>query len=265
MAAVQITRRQFSAAIATDRLRLFYTAGRAVQALRKTQSMQLFEVPRPRVAISGSDRMFPVHRIYCVGRNYAAHARESGGDPDREPPFYFMKPADAIMPNDSRIPYPPRTRDLHHEIELVVAIGKGGRDIGVATATDHIFGYAAGIDLTRRDLQTEAKNAGRPWDTSKGFDYSAPVSAIHRTEQVGHPSRGRIWLEVNGELCQEGHLEELIWSVPEAIAELSTLFALVPGDLIFTGTPAGVGPLRPGDRVRGGIDGVDEVRIEILR
>jgi len=226
--------------------------------------MALFEVPQPQVAINASDRKFPVHRIYCVGRNYAAHARESGADPDREAPFYFMKPADAIVPNDSRVPFPPRTEDLHHEIELVVAIGKGGRDIAVEEASGHIFGYAVGIDLTRRDLQTEAKNAGRPWDTSKGFDHSAPVSAIRTTEQVGHPARGRIWLEVNGKLRQNGDLEELIWSVPEALAELSTLFALAPGDLVFTGTPAGVGRLRRGDRVRGGVDGVDEIRIEIV-
>lgn len=223
----------------------------------------MFEIPQPRAGIHGSSRQFPVHRIYCVGRNYAAHARESGADPDREAPFYFMKPADAIMPNGSRIPYPPRTRDLHHEIELVVAIGTGGSNIPVADALSHIFGYAAGIDLTRRDLQNEAKNAGRPWDTSKGFDHSAPVSAIHRVADVGHPSRGRIWLEVNGSARQDGDLSELIWSVPEAIAELSTLFALAPGDLIFTGTPAGVGGLQPGDKVTGGIEGVDEISIEI--
>jgi fumarylpyruvate hydrolase len=225
--------------------------------------MTLFEVPQPQVPISGGHRRFPVHRIYCIGRNYAAHARESGADPDREAPFFFMKPADAIMPNDSRVPFPPRTDDLHHEIELVAAVGKGGRDIAVDEAAQHIFGYAVGIDLTRRDLQTEAKNAGRPWDTSKGFDHSAPIGAIHTVEQTGHPSRGGIWLEVNGKLRQSGDLAELIWSVPEALAELSTLFALAPGDLIFTGTPAGVGPLRRGDRVRGGVDGVDEIRIEI--
>jgi fumarylpyruvate hydrolase len=223
----------------------------------------MFDIPQPRAGIHGSSRGFPVHRIYCVGRNYAAHARESGGDPDREAPFYFMKPADAIMPNHSRIPYPPRTRDLHHEIELVVAIGTGGSNIPVAGALSHIFGYAVGIDLTRRDLQNEARNTGRPWDTSKGFDHSAPVSAIHPVAGVGHPSRGRIWLEVNGTLRQEGDLAELIWSVPEAIAELSTLFALAPGDLIFTGTPAGVGALQPGDKVTGGVEGVDEISIEI--
>ncbi|MGH8168348.1 MAG: fumarylacetoacetate hydrolase family protein [Woeseiaceae bacterium] len=223
----------------------------------------MFDVPRPFVPVSGSDEAFPVRRIYCVGRNYAAHARESGGDPDREAPFYFMKPADALMPNDSSIPYPPRTSNLHHEIELVVAIGSGGKDIPVEGAPAHVFGYAVGIDLTRRDLQTEAKNAGRPWDTAKGFDHSAPVSAIHTVAEVGHPASGRIWLEVNGELRQDGDLGELIWSVPEAIAELSTLFALAPGDLIFTGTPAGVGPLVPGDVVTGGVEAVDEIRIEI--
>jgi fumarylpyruvate hydrolase len=221
-----------------------------------------FDVPRPDVPVTNGQR-FPVRRIYCVGRNYAAHARESGADPDREAPFYFMKPADAIVASGSRIPYPPRTKDLHHEIELVVAIGKGGRDIPVAEASSHVFGYAVGIDLTRRDLQAEAKNAGRPWDTAKGFDHSAPVSPIHPVAEVGHPSRGRIWLSVGGKLRQEGDLAELIWSVPEALAELSTLFTLAPGDLVFTGTPAGVGALQPGDEVRGGVEGVDEVRIQI--
>jgi fumarylpyruvate hydrolase len=225
--------------------------------------MMLFDVPRPHIPVSGSDGQFPVHRIYCVGRNYAAHARESGADPDREAPFYFMKPADAIVPNDSRVAYPTRTKDLHHEMELVVAIGKGGSNIPVDEALAHIFGYAVGIDLTRRDLQTEARNMGRPWDTAKGFDCSAPVSAIHPVGEVGHPARGRIWLEVNGVLRQNGDLSELIWSVPEALAELSTLYALAPGDLIFTGTPAGVGPLLRGDRVRGAVEGVDEIRIEI--
>ena len=223
----------------------------------------MFDVPQPCAVISGSSQRFPVRRIYCVGRNYAAHARESGADPEREAPFYFMKPADALMPNGSRIPYPPRTRNLHHEIELVVAIGTGGGNIPVARALSHVFGYAVGIDLTRRDLQNEAKNSGRPWDTSKGFDHSAPLSAIHTVDEVGHPSRGRIWLSVNGELRQEGDLSELIWSVPEAIAELSTLFALAPGDLIFTGTPAGVSALQPGDRIAGGVEAVDEITIEI--
>lgn len=229
---------------------------------RKT--MALFEVPQPQVAISGSDRKFPVHRIYCVGRNYAAHARESGADPDREAPFYFMKPADAIVADRSSIPYPARTNNLHHEIELVVAIGKGGENVSVEEVTTCIFGYAVGIDLTRRDLQSDAKKSGRPWDTAKGFDYSAPLSAIHPVAKAGHPLRGRIWLKVNGELRQDGNLDEMIWSVPEAISELSGLFALMPGDLIFTGTPAGVGPLERGDRITGGIEGVDEIAIEIM-
>jgi fumarylpyruvate hydrolase len=228
-----------------------------------TRDTDLFEIPHAYVPVTASDLRFPVHRIYCVGRNYAAHARESGADPDRDPPCWFTKPADAVVQNGSRVPYPPRTSDLHHEIELVVAIGKGGANFSPGDAPRHIFGYAVGIDLTRRDLQTAAKNAGLPWDTSKGFDHSAPVSAIHAVERIGHPARGRIWLEVNGTLRQDADLAELIWSVPEAVAELSTLFALQPGDLIFTGTPAGVGPLEPGDRVTGGVEGVDEVRIEI--
>jgi fumarylpyruvate hydrolase len=223
----------------------------------------VFEVPQPRVAISDSDGKFPVHRIYCIGRNYAAHARESGGDPDREAPFYFMKPADAIVPGDSCIPYPPRTNNLHHEIELVVAIANAGENVSVEEATRCIFGYAVGIDLTRRDLQAEAKKNGRPWDTAKGFDRSAPIGAIHPVQKSGHPATGRIWLAVNGEVRQDGNLDEMIWRVPEAIAELSTLFALRPGDLIFTGTPAGVGPLERGDRVTGGIEGLDNIAISI--
>jgi fumarylpyruvate hydrolase len=225
----------------------------------------MFEIPQPYVPVNGSKERFPVHRIYCVGQNYAAHARESGGDPDREAPFYFMKPADTIVPNHACIPYPPRTNNLHHEIELAVAIGRSGTDIPVTEAHTFVFGYAVGIDLTRRDLQAEAKLAGRPWDTAKGFDYSAPITAIHPVAQVGHPSCGRIWLEVNGKLRQDGDLDEMIWSVPEAIAELSTLFTLAPGDLIFTGTPAGIGSLVRGDRVKGGIEGLDEIAVEISR
>ena len=223
----------------------------------------IFEVAHPHVAISGTDASFPVHRIYCVGQNYSAHAREMGGDPDREPPFYFTKPADAVIASGASVPYPTRTRNLHHEIELVVAIGKGGRHIAAKDAKSHIFGYAAGLDLTRRDLQLEAKRHGRPWDTSKGFDHSAPISAIQTVERIGHPARGRIWLCVNGEIRQDGNLDQLIWSVPEAIAELSTLFTLAPGDLLFTGTPAGVGPVAPGDRLSGGIEGVAGIDLEI--
>ncbi|MFO7306134.1 MAG: fumarylacetoacetate hydrolase family protein [Gammaproteobacteria bacterium] len=209
------------------------------------------------IEVRGTSDRFPVHRIYCVGRNYAAHAREMGKDPEREPPFFFTKPADAIVPNNATVPYPPRTNNLHHEIELVVAIGKAGRNIAVADALDYVYGYAVGNDLTRRDLQLEARDKGRPWDTGKAFDKSAPITAIVPVAQCGHISKGRIWLKVNGETRQDADVSELIWNVPEVIAELSTLFTLAPGDLIFTGTPAGVGALKVGDRVEGGIDGLD--------
>ncbi|HEY7639804.1 MAG TPA: fumarylacetoacetate hydrolase family protein [Steroidobacteraceae bacterium] len=215
--------------------------------------------PTPAVAVKGRSELFPVHRIYCVGRNYAAHAREMGANPDREPPFFFTKPATALVPNQARVPYPSRTSNFHHEIELVVAIGKGGRDIASAQALEHVYGYAVGNDLTRRDLQADAKDHGRPWDTSKGFDHSAVISAITPATQSGHPRTGRIWLKVNGQMRQQADLSELIWSVPEVIAELSTLFELQPGDLIYTGTPAGVGALKRGDRLEGGIDGLDEL------
>ena len=225
--------------------------------------MNIFETPRPVVRIAGSDNTFPVHRIYCVGRNYAAHAREMGHDPARTPPVFFMKPADAVVPSGSTVAYPSRTENLQHEIELVVAIGEAGRNIMPGEALNHVFGYAAGIDLTRRDLQLEAKESRGTWDTAKGFDQSAPISALHRAADIGHPDSGRIWLSVNGEIRQNADLNELIWSVPEAIAELSTFFALVPGDLVFTGTPAGVGPLEVGDEVTAGIEGIDELAITI--
>jgi fumarylpyruvate hydrolase len=219
----------------------------------------LFPPTTPSVPIKGRPEQFPVHRIYCVGRNYADHVREMGGNPEREPPIFFAKPADAVVPNNTRIPYPSRTKNFHHEIELVVAIGKGGRDIAAAQALEHVYGYAAGNDLTRRDLQADAKDNGRPWDTSKGFDRSAVISAITPAAESGHLRTGRIWLKVNGQMRQQANLSELIWSVPEIIAELSTFFELQPGDLIYTGTPAGVGPLKKGDRIEGGIDGLDEL------
>ena len=226
-----------------------------------------YAVPVPAqisVEVAGSSERFPVHRIYCVGRNYAAHAREMGMDPEREPPFFFSKPADAVVPNGAPVPYPPRTGNLHHEIELVVAIGTGGRDIPLASALGHVFGYAVGNDLTRRDLQFAAREKGQPWDVAKGFDRSAPVTAIRRAAEVGHPERGRIWIEVNGEIRQQADLSEMIWSVPEIVAELSTLFDLAPGDLIFTGTPAGVGPVQRGDSLVGGIDGLETLRTTII-
>ena len=204
-----------------------------------------------------------MRRIFCVALNYAAHAREMGKEPDREPPFFFSKPADAIVADGSVIPYPSMTENLHHEIELVAAIGAGGADIAVERANDHVFGYAAGVDLTRRDLQTAARNQGRPWDLSKGFDRSAPIGAIRPVAAVGHPSRGRIELSVNGTTKQDGDLADMIWGVPEIIASLSAYVALAPGDLIFTGTPAGVGPLRPGDRVKGSVAGVGDISFSI--
>jgi fumarylpyruvate hydrolase len=226
-----------------------------------------YAVPAPAqtsVEVAGTSERFPVHRIYCVGRNYAAHAREMGMDPEREPPFFFSKPADAVVPNGAPVPYPPRTGNLHHEIELVVAIGTGGRDIPLAGALGHVFGYAVGNDLTRRDLQFAAREKGQPWDVAKGFDRSAPVTAIRRAAEVGHPERGRIWIEVNGEIRQQADLSEMIWRVPEIVAELSTLFDLAPGDLIFTGTPAGVGPVQRGDSLIGGIDGLETLRTTIV-
>jgi fumarylpyruvate hydrolase len=220
----------------------------------------VFSAPAaPSAAISGSSQRFPIHRIYCVGRNYAEHVKEMGGEVGREPPVFFTKPADAVMPNDAAIPYPSRTSNLHHEIELVIAIGRGGRDIPKDRALEYVFGYAVGNDLTRRDLQAASKQKGHPWDTSKGFDYSAPLAAIRPATQ-GHLSKGRIWLAVNGQSRQESDIGEMIWSVPEVITELSTLFELKPGDLIFTGTPAGVGALQPGDRIEGGIEGLETLR-----
>ncbi len=186
-----------------------------------------------------------------------------GSDPSRDPPIFFTKPADAVVANGGAVPYPPRTANLHHEIELVIAIGRGGRAISPSAALDYVFGYAAGNDLTRRDLQNAAKKRGEPWDTSKAFDCSAPIAAI-RPASLGHLDRGRIWLEVNGEPRQRGDIQDLIWKVPEIIAELSAFYALQPGDLIFTGTPAGVGPLMPGDRIEGGIEGLEVLRNTIV-
>jgi fumarylpyruvate hydrolase len=213
----------------------------------------------PSVEIAGTSQRFPVHRIYCVGRNYADHAREMGVDPNREPPTFFTKPADAVIANGASVPYPPRTANLQHEIELVVAIGHAGRSIAASDALKHVLGYAAGNDLTRRDLQQASKAKGLPWDTGKAFDFSAPIAAI-RPASRGHLERGRIWLAVNGEIRQQSDISEMIWSVPEVIAELSSLFELRPGDLIYTGTPAGVGQVKPGDRLEGGIEGLPVLR-----
>ena len=224
--------------------------------------------PRPCLAVSDSGDSFPVRRIYCVGRNYAAHAREMGSDPTREAPFFFCKPADAVVPvatgTAADHPYPAETSNYHHEVELVVAIGKAGSNIGAADALSHIWGYAIGLDMTRRDLQTALKDKGRPWELGKAFDRSAPIGPVVPASRIGHPDTGRIWLTVNGQLRQQGDLGDLIWSVPETIAHLSKYFELRPGDLIFTGTPEGVGPVLRGDIVTGGIEGVGELAIHIV-
>ena len=235
--------------------------------------------PTPSVAIRDSADRFPVHRIYCVGRNYAAHAREMGADPSREPPFFFCKPADAIWPADTSVgaggtpssapppppslPYASATSNLHHEIELVVAIGKAGRDIPAERANQHIFGYALGLDMTRRDLQTKLKDNGHPWEVGKAFDHSAPISSITPVAQSGHPASGKIWLEVNDQRKQQGDLADMIWSVPEIIQHLSTYFELQPGDLIFTGTPEGVGPVKVGDVLVGDVADIAAIALKI--
>lgn len=209
-------------------------------------------------------RLFPVRRVFCVGRNYAAHAREMGGDPAREPPFFFTKPADAVVTAGQDTPYPSQTKALHHEVELVVAIGMGGRDIPPQEALRHVFGYTVGLDLTRRDLQEDAKAARRPWDMSKGFDASAPVGDIVPVSQVGHPAAGRIALKVNGAVRQEGDLADQIWPVPDIIATLSKFVALAPGDLIFTGTPEGVGAVEVGDVLEAEIAQIGRLRTKIV-
>jgi fumarylpyruvate hydrolase len=213
------------------------------------------------IPVAGTDAVFPVARVYCIGRNYAEHAIEMGHDPDREPPFFFMKPADAVVPTGSTLAFPRQTEDLHHEIELVVALGEGGRDIAVDDALEHVYGYAVGLDMTRRDIQAVAKKAGRPWDMAKGFDESAPCSPIRTVKDVGHPDAGNIWLKINDETRQQGDLDQQIWKVPEAIAYLSSLVTLRAGDLIMTGTPAGVGRVEPGDRLEGHIDDVGDLSV----
>ncbi len=217
----------------------------------------------PAVPVTGGD-LLPVRRIFCVGRNYAEHAREMGHDPHAEPPFFFAKPADALVTGGADTPYPPATADLHHEIELVAALGGGGSDIAPEQALDLVWGYAAGIDLTRRDLQAAAKKAAKPWDMAKGFDHSAIVGEFRPASEGGHPVRGRIELRVNGELRQQGDVSEMIWSLPQIIAALSRVVRLAPGDLIFTGTPAGVSAIVRGDLVEGEIDGVGSVRTWIV-
>ncbi|EFL89750.1 fumarylacetoacetate hydrolase family protein [Ahrensia sp. R2A130] len=223
-------------------------------------------LPATELPITGTEDIFPVGRIFCVGRNYADHVVEMGGDPDREEPFFFTKPANALTQDDV-VPYPSHTEDLHHEMELVVAIGPSvaqhGMNISVRDALSHVFGYAAGVDLTRRDLQAEAKKRGRPWDMAKGFDFSCPCSDLRLASDIGHPESGAVKLSVDGELKQDGDLAQQVWKVPEIVANLSTYVTLRPGDLIMTGTPAGVGPLLSGQRVEGEIEGIGQVAFTV--
>jgi fumarylpyruvate hydrolase len=219
--------------------------------------------PQPALAIAGSDARFPVRRIFCVGRNYADHVREMGADPKSEPPIFFTKPADALVESGAAIPYPMLTANFHHEVELVAAIGEGGAGIDAKAALDHVWGYAVGVDLTRRDLQNEAKKAGQPWDASKGFDNSAPVGALTPVGESGHLKSARIWLSVNGVIKQDANLEAMIWSVPEIVATLSRTWQLRAGDLIFTGTPSGVSALERGDEVICGVEGLSDLKFSV--
>lgn len=219
--------------------------------------------PVSSIAVAGSADRFPVRRILCVGRNYEAHAREMGRDPTREAPFFFTKPSDAVVDSGATVPYPPETKNLHHEIELVVAIGREGFNVPPEDATDIVYGYAVGIDLTRRDLQLQAREQGRPWDWGKAFDFSAPIAPIMPASECGHPTHGRIWLSVNGAIRQDADIAELIWTVPEIVSIASQSVRLKAGDIIMTGTPAGVGQLVVGDRAEGGIDGIGRIEITI--
>jgi len=216
------------------------------------------------VGVVGESARYPVRRIYCVGRNYAEHAREMGHDPDRELPFFFQKNPDNLVLNNQDFPYPTMTSNLHHEIELVVAMGQGGRDIQAANALAHVYGYALGIDMTRRDLQNEAKKTGRPWEIGKAFEHSAPMTDITPAAKSGHLSKGAIWLKVNGEVRQQSDLTQLIWNIPEIIAHLSAIFELRAGDLIMTGTPAGVAAVKPGDVMEGYCEGVGTIITKVV-
>lgn len=217
----------------------------------------------PALPVKGSDRTFPVHRIYCVGRNYAAHAVEMGHDPNKEPPFFFQKNPDNLVLS-GEFPYPPASNDVHHEIEMVVALKSGGRDISAKLALDCVYGYAVGLDMTRRDLQGKAKDMGRPWEVGKAFEASAPCTPLTPASAIGHPAVGAIWLDVNGARRQSGDLNQMIWKVPEMISYLSGLFTLVPGDLIFSGTPSGVGAVNRGDTLKGHVDGVGDLEVRVV-
>jgi fumarylpyruvate hydrolase len=220
--------------------------------------------PVPSLRVVGSDDEFPVRRIYCIGRNYAEHAIEMGHDPTKEPPFFFQKNPDNLLPEGQDFPYPPKTEDVHFEIELVVALKSGGTNIPVEKAMDHVFGYAVGLDMTRRDLQGEAKKLGRPWEIGKAFEHSAPCGPIVPAEKTGHLTKGSVTLEVNGRLKQKGDLNQMIWKIPEMISYLSDYFRLAPGDLIMSGTPAGVGAVKRGDTLLGKVEGVGELKVKVV-
>ena len=219
--------------------------------------------PIATLPIVGTDQVFPIRRVYCVGRNYAEHAIEMGHDPNREPPFFFQKNPDNVV-TDGTFPYPPKTSDVHHEIELVVALGKGGANIPADKALDCVYGYGVGLDMTRRDLQGEAKKMGRPWEVGKAVEASAPCGPLVPASKIGHPSKGAVWLDVNGQRRQTGDLAQLIWNIPETIAYLSGLFTLAAGDLIMTGTPAGVGAVKKGDVMKGGVEGIGEIEVRVV-
>lgn len=218
----------------------------------------------PSLPVRGTAARFPLRRVYCVGRNYAAHAVEMGHDPDKEAPFFFQKNPDNLLSDGQDFPYPPMTGDVHHEVELVVALSGGGRDIAVNDALALVFGYGVGLDMTRRDIQAGLKKAGRPWEAAKAFEHSAPCSELARASDIGHPAQGAIWLKVNDAPRQQGDLNQMIWKTAEIIAELSRFYALAPGDLIMTGTPAGVGPVQRGDVLQAGIEGVGILRTNVI-
>ncbi len=217
----------------------------------------------PTLPVRGTAKLFPVHRIYCIGRNYAAHAVEMGHDPDKEPPFFFQKNPDNLLVGQD-FPYPPESSDVHYELEMVVGLAKGGKNIPIETALDHVFGYGVGLDMTRRDLQNEAKKQGRPWEVGKAFEQSAPCSELIPVSAIGHPDQGAVWLKVNGEVRQEGDLNQMLWKTAEQISILSRFFELKPGDLIMTGTPSGVGAVKRGDKLEGHVAGVCNLKVNVI-
>jgi fumarylpyruvate hydrolase len=243
-------------------------AGAAAPAGASETQKTLFTVSQATIPVVNSDALFPVRRIYCIGRNYEAHAREMGSDPNREPPFFFQKPSDAIQfvaPGKTvDHPYPTLTKNYHHEIELVAALNKGGRNIPISEALNHVYGYAIGLDMTRRDLQRAMGDQKKPWEIGKSFDRSAPIGPLHPVSQVGHFTEGEIWLKVNGKVRQSANLKQMIWSVAEQISKLSEAFELMPGDIIYSGTPENVGPVVAGDVMEGHIDGLPNISVKVI-